>query len=42
MTQALDEVVALLDLEQLKADELEKIKAGFVELGRKHKTSIDT
>jgi low affinity Fe/Cu permease len=34
--------LALLDLEELKADEIERIKAGFVELGRKNKTSIDT
>ena len=29
--------LALLNLEELKADELERIKDGFVELGRKHK-----
>ena len=29
--------LALLNLEELKADELERIKRGFVELGRKHK-----
>ena len=34
--------LALLNLEELKADELEKVKQGFVELGRKNKSNIDT
>ena len=34
--------LALLDLEELDADELARIKAGFVELGRRNKTAIDT
>ncbi len=34
--------LALLDLEELPSDELEKIKAGFVELGRRNKQNIDT
>ncbi len=34
--------LALLDLEELKADELARIKSGFVELGRKHGDSTDT
>jgi len=29
--------LALLNLEELKAADLDKVKAGFVELGRKHK-----
>ena len=33
--------LALLDMEELKADELEKIKAGFVELGRRNKGKLD-
>ncbi len=33
--------LALLNLEELKADELDRIKAGFVELGRKHKDGAD-
>ncbi len=34
--------LALLNLEELKADELEKVKQGFVELGRKNRSKIDT
>ena len=34
--------LALLDMEALKSDEVEKIKQGFVELGRRNKTNIDT
>ncbi len=34
--------LALLDLEELDSKELERIKGGFVELGRKHKANIDT
>lgn len=37
-----DARLALLNLEELDADELARIRAGFVELGRKNKTSIDT
>lgn len=37
-----DARLALLDLEELDADELARIKAGFVELGRRNKTAIDT
>ena len=33
--------LALLDLEELKADELDRIKAGFVDLGRRHKDKIE-
>ena len=33
--------LALLNLEELKADELERIKAGFVELGRKNQGKLD-
>jgi len=29
--------LALLNLEELKAGDLDKIKAGFIDLGRKHK-----
>ena len=34
--------LALLDMEALKSDEVAKIKQGFVELGRRNKTNIDT
>ena len=34
--------LALLDLEELDADELARIKQGFVELGRRNKTDIET
>jgi low affinity Fe/Cu permease len=37
-----DARLALLNLEELDADELARIKAGFVELGRRNKTGIDT
>ena len=37
-----DARLALLNLEELDSDELARIKAGFVELGRRHKDSIDT
>lgn len=33
--------LALLNLEEMKADELERIKDGFVQLGRKHKDEAD-
>ncbi len=33
--------LALLDLEEMKADELERIKGGFVELARRHKGEPD-
>ena len=33
--------LALLNLEELKADDLARIKAGFVDLGRKHKDGAD-
>ncbi len=33
--------LALLDLEEMKADDLARIKAGFVDLGRKHKDESD-
>jgi len=33
--------LALLNLEEIKADELGRIKAGFVDLGRKHKDGAD-
>ena len=33
--------LALLDMEELKSDELERVKAGFVELGRKNKGKLD-
>ena len=33
--------LALLNLEELKADELDRIKSGFVDLGRKHKDRIE-
>ncbi len=33
--------LALLDLEEMKADELDRIKAGFVELGRQNKDKSD-
>ena len=33
--------LALLDMEELKADELDKVRAGFVELGRKNKGKLD-
>ena len=33
--------LALLDLEEMKADELERIKGDFVELGRKNKGKLD-
>ena len=31
----------MLDLEEMKADELERIKGDFVELGRKNKGKLD-
>ena len=34
--------LALLAMEELKADELERVKQGFVDLGRKNKSNIDT
>ncbi len=34
--------LALLDMEELKSDELQKIKSGFIELGKNNKESIDT
>ncbi len=34
--------LALLDLEEMKADELLKVKSGFVELARRHKGETDT
>ena len=37
-----DARLALLNLEELDADELAQIKDGFVELGRRNKTGIDT
>ncbi len=37
-----DARLALLNLEELDADELARIKAGFVELGRRNKDRIDT
>ena len=33
--------LALLDLEELKSDEVEKIKSGFVALGRQNKGKLD-
>ena len=33
--------LALLDLEEMKADELERIKQGFVDLGRRSKGKTD-
>lgn len=33
--------LALLDLEEMKADDLERIKQGFVELGRRNKGKVD-
>ena len=33
--------LALLNLEELKGDDLDRIKAGFVELGRKHKDGAE-
>ena len=33
--------LALLNLEEIDADELARIKAGFVELGRKHEDGAD-
>ncbi len=33
--------LALLNLEEIDADELARIKAGFVDLGRKHKDGAD-
>ena len=33
--------LALLNLEELKADELARIKSGFVDLGRKHKDNVE-
>ncbi len=33
--------LALLDLEEMKADELERIKQGFVDLGRRNKGADD-
>ena len=33
--------LALLNLEELKGDELDRIKAGFVALGRKHKDGAE-
>ncbi len=33
--------LALLDLEEMKADELERIKRGFVELGQRNKGKLD-
>ena len=37
-----DARLALLNLEELDADELARIKAGFVDLGRRNKAAIDT
>ena len=37
-----DARLALLNLEDLDTDELARIKAGFVELGRRNKDRIDT
>ena len=37
-----DARLALLNLEEMDADELARIKAGFVELGRRNKDAIDT
>ena len=33
--------LALLTMEDLKAEELERIKAGFLDIGRKHRASLD-
>ena len=33
--------LTLLDLEEMKADELERIKQGFVDLGRRSKGKVD-
>lgn len=33
--------LALLNLEEIKTDELERIKAGFMDLGRKHKDGTE-
>ena len=33
--------LALLNLEEIKAEDLARIKAGFVDLGRKHKDGAD-
>ena len=33
--------LALLNLEEIKADDLARIKSGFVDLGRKHKDGTD-
>ena len=33
--------LALLDLEELKAEEIEKVKGGFVKLGRENKGKLD-
>ena len=33
--------LALLAMEELKADELERVKAGFVALGHRHKGELD-
>ncbi len=33
--------LALLNLEEIKAEELARIKSGFVELGRKHEAGIE-
>ena len=33
--------LALLNLEEMKSDELERIKQGFVELGRRNKGGVD-
>ncbi len=33
--------LALLNLEEIKADDLASIKAGFVDLGRKHNDGTD-
>jgi len=33
--------LALLNLEEMKADDLERIKQGFVELGRRNKGKTD-
>ena len=33
--------LALLNLEELKGEDLERIKAGFIELGRQHGQGID-
>ncbi len=37
-----DARLALLNLEEIDADELARIKAGFVDLGRRNKAAIDT